>query len=165
MVCHSIHLPCSIFANLAARPGRVVGSVIPYENGNVADPNNVRRVARNPVVPPVTSNQSTHCNHLMPDCSCRQQHQNELEKDRVQYRSGHLLMEAKVVPEADGGMRSSPYYVSRGVPKADLADRSLQGSNLHGVATFNGMTAVAGGWRIQQSWSSSLWNYKSVLAY
>jgi hypothetical protein len=87
MVCHSIHLTCSIFANLAARPGRVVGSVIPYENGNVADPNNVRRVARNPVVPPVTSNQSTHCNHLMPDCSCRQQHQNELEKDRVQYRS------------------------------------------------------------------------------
>jgi hypothetical protein len=132
-----------IFANLAARPGRVVGPVIPYENGNATDPNNARRVVRNPAVP-VTSNQSAYCYHLKSDC-CRQKQQTELEKDRMQYSSGYHLMDAKVVPEAARDMGSSPYYVSRGVPKADLTDRSsLQGSMLHGVAHFSGITAVAG---------------------
>ncbi|KAK3134814.1 hypothetical protein QOZ80_5BG0411030 [Eleusine coracana subsp. coracana] len=129
-----------------ARPGRVVGPVIPYENGNVSDPNNVRRVARNPVGPPATSNQSAYCYHLKSDCSDRQQHQNELEKDRMQYRSGHHLIDAKLMPEVARDMRSSSYHVSRGVLKSDLTDRSaLQGSMLHGVASFNGIAAVAGG--------------------
>ncbi|KAL6610770.1 hypothetical protein ACP70R_040739 [Stipagrostis hirtigluma subsp. patula] len=131
-----------------ARPGRVIGPVIPFENGSVADPHSARRVTRTPVVAPATTNPSVYCYHPKSDCSDRQQHQHELEKDRMQYRSGQHLMDAKGVPEMARDMRSSPYYVSRGVPKADLTDRVVlqQGSMLHGIASFNGITAVAGGY-------------------
>ncbi|XP_062180422.1 mitogen-activated protein kinase 7-like isoform X1 [Phragmites australis] len=128
-----------------ARPGRVVGPVLPFEKASVTDPHNARRVAKNPVVLPATTNPSVYCYHLKPDCSDRQ-HQQELEKDRLQYRPGQHLVDAKVVPEMARGMGSSRYYVSKGVPKADLTDRAAlqQGSMLHGIAPFNGITAVAG---------------------
>lgn len=56
-------------------------------------------------------------------------------------------MDAKVAPEMARDIRSSQYYGSRVMPKADLTDRAtLQRSTLHGVAPFNGITAVAGGY-------------------
>nr|CAB3460709.1 unnamed protein product [Digitaria exilis] len=130
-----------------ARPGRVVGPVLPFENSSVADQHITRRVARNPAVPPATNNSSACCYHLKSDSSDRQEHQLELEKDRMQYRPGQHSMEAKVAPDMTRDMRPSLYYVSRGVPKADLTDRvALQRSMLHTAAPFNGMTAVGGGY-------------------
>ncbi|KAJ1264109.1 hypothetical protein BS78_09G237200 [Paspalum vaginatum] len=129
-----------------ARPGRVVGPVLPFENSSVTDQHIVRRVARNPAVPSATNNSSAHCYHMKSDRSDREEHQLELEKDRMQYRPGQHLVDAKVSPEMAQDVRPSPYYVSRGVPKADLADRAaLQRSMLQGVAPFNGI-AVAGGY-------------------
>ncbi|CAN6327266.1 unnamed protein product [Urochloa humidicola] len=129
-----------------ARPGRVVGPVLPFENASVADQHIMRRVARNPAVPPATNTSSVYCSHQKSDSSGRQEHQLELEKDRMQYRPGQHVMEAKVAPEMVRDMRPSPYYVSRGVPRADLTERAaLHRSMLHSVAPFNGITAVAGG--------------------
>ena len=134
-------------ANLSARPGRVVGPVLPFENVSAVDQHIMRRVARNPAVPPATNNSSVYCYHLKSGSSDRQEHQLELEKDRMQYRPGQHATEAKVAPEMARDMRPSPYYVSRGVPKTDLTERAaLQRSMLHNVASFNGFTAVAGGY-------------------
>ncbi|KAL6848927.1 hypothetical protein ACP4OV_021510 [Aristida adscensionis] len=123
-----------------ARPGRVVTSV--------TDPHNAQRVARNTAVPAATANTSAYCYYPKSDCSDKRQHQHELEKDRMHYRSGQHLMDAKLVPEMSPDIRSSPYYVSRSVPKADVTDRGAlqQGSMLHSIAPFNGITAVAGGY-------------------
>ncbi|RCV16520.1 hypothetical protein SEVIR_3G147400v4 [Setaria viridis] len=130
-----------------ARPGRVVGPVLPFENASVADQHITRRVARNPVAPPATNNSSVYCYHLKSDSSDRQDYQRELEKDRMQYRPGQHVMEAKVAPEMARDIRPSQYYVSRGVPRADLTERAaLQRSMMHSVAPFNGITAVAGGY-------------------
>ncbi|XP_066368179.1 mitogen-activated protein kinase 7-like isoform X2 [Miscanthus floridulus] len=131
----------------AARPGRVVGPVLPFESASVTDQHIARRVARNPAVPPVTNTSSVYCYHLKSDSSDRQEHQLEREKDQRQYRRGQHLMDAKVAPEMARDIRPSQYYVSRGMPKADLTDRAtLHRSTLHGVAPFNGIAAVAGGY-------------------
>ncbi|PAN18107.1 hypothetical protein PAHAL_3G178900 [Panicum hallii] len=125
-----------------ARPGRVVGPVLPFENVSAVDQHITRRAARNPAAPSATNNSSVYCYHLKSDSSDRQEHQLELEKDRMQYRPGQHAMEAKVAPEMVRDMRPSPYYVSRGVPKADLTERAaLQRSMMHNVASFNGITA------------------------
>lgn len=125
----------------------MVGPVLPFENASVADQHITRRVARNPVAPPATNNSSVYCYHLKSDSSDRQDYQRELEKDRMQYRPGQHVMEAKVAPEMARDIRPSQYYVSRGVPRADLTERAaLQRSMMHSVAPFNGITAVAGGY-------------------
>jgi len=127
-----------------ARPGRVVGPVIPYENLTAVDPYNQRRVARNPVLPPATSNLSAYTYHRKSDNSDRELQQ-ELEKDRMQYQPAQRFMDAKVVPQMSPDLRSS-YYIPKGVPKADVVERAaLQSSMIHGIAPFNGIAAVGGG--------------------
>ncbi|RCV26629.1 hypothetical protein SEVIR_5G264400v4 [Setaria viridis] len=127
-----------------ARPGRVVGPVIPYENLAVVDPYSQRRVARNPVLPPVTSNLAAYTYHRKSDNSDRELQQ-ELEKDRMQYQPAQRFMDAKVVPQMSPDLRSS-YYIPKGVPKADVMERAaLHSSMIHGIAPFNGITAVGGG--------------------
>uniref|UniRef100_A0A0E0PRB7 Protein kinase domain-containing protein n=1 Tax=Oryza rufipogon TaxID=4529 RepID=A0A0E0PRB7_ORYRU len=129
-----------------ARPGRTVGPVLPFENPGAADPHSARRVVRNPMVPPAAANKSGYSYNLKSDYSDRQ-HQEELEKDRVQYRPAQHLMDAKVAPDTAPDIRSSQYYFTRSAPRTDLTDRAaLQGSMLYGIAPFNGIAAVAGGY-------------------
>jgi hypothetical protein len=73
-----------------------------------------RRMARDPAAPPAAAAGY----HLKPDCSDRQQQQQELEKDRARYRPSHHFRDARVAPEAEG------YY----------------------IPPFNGIAAVAGGY-------------------
>uniref|UniRef100_A0A0D9WJT8 mitogen-activated protein kinase n=1 Tax=Leersia perrieri TaxID=77586 RepID=A0A0D9WJT8_9ORYZ len=128
-----------------ARPGRTVGPVLPFENIGVTDPHNARRVVRNPVAPPAAANKPVYSYHLKSDYHGTQ-HQQELEKDRVQYRSVQHSTDAKVAPETTLDMRSSQYYITRSAPKTDLRERAaLQGSMLYSIAPFNGIAAVAGG--------------------
>ncbi|XP_040380193.1 mitogen-activated protein kinase 7 isoform X1 [Oryza brachyantha] len=128
-----------------ARPGRTVGPVLPFENPSVTDSHNAWRVGRNPV-PQAASNKPVYSYHLKPDYSSTQ-HQKELEKDRAQYRPAQQMMDAKVAPETVPDMRPSQYYITRSAPKTDLTDRAaLQGSMLYGIAPFNGIAAVAGGY-------------------
>jgi hypothetical protein len=132
--------------SLTARPGRTVGPVLPFENPGAADPHSARRVVRNPMVPPAAANKSGYSYNLKSDYSDRQ-HQEELEKDRVQYRPAQHLMDAKVAPDTAPDIRSSQYYFTRSAPRTDLTDRAaLQGSMLYGIAPFNGIAAVAGGY-------------------
>ncbi|KAL5203358.1 hypothetical protein ABZP36_014310 [Zizania latifolia] len=130
----------------AARPGRTVGPVLPFENPGVTDLHNPRRVVRNPVAP-AAANKPVYIHHLKSDCSGRQ-HQQELEeKDRVQYKPAQHFMDAKVAPETAPDMRSSQHYISRSALKTDLTDRAaIQGSMLYGIAPFNGIAAAAGGY-------------------
>jgi len=127
-----------------ARPGRVVGPVIPFENATAVDPYSQRRVARNPVLPPTTTNLSAYAYHRKSDNSNRELQQ-ELEKDRMQYQPAQRFMDAKVVSQMSPDLRSS-YYIPKGVPKADGADRAaLHSSMIHGIAPFSGIAAVGGG--------------------
>nr|CAB3473808.1 unnamed protein product [Digitaria exilis] len=127
-----------------ARPGRVVGPVIPYENLTAVDPYNKRRVARNPVLPPATSNLSAYSYHRKSDNSDRELQQ-ELEKDRMQYQPAQRFMDAKVVPQMSPDLRSA-YYIPKGAPKSDVVERAaLQPSMIHGIAPFSGIAAVGGG--------------------
>nr|CAB3477852.1 unnamed protein product [Digitaria exilis]CAB3502955.1 unnamed protein product [Digitaria exilis] len=127
-----------------ARPGRVVGPVIPYENLTAVDPYNQRRVARNPVLPPATSNLSAYTYHRKSDNSDRELQQ-ELEKDRMQYQPAQRFMDAKVVPQMSPDLRSA-YYIPKGAPKSDVVERAaLQPSMIHGIAPFSGIAAVGGG--------------------
>ncbi|AQK92189.1 Putative MAP kinase family protein [Zea mays] len=83
----------------AARPGRVVGPVLPFESASVTDQHIARQVARNPAVPPATNTSSAYCYHLKPDSADRQEQQLELEEDHMQYRTGQHPMDAKVAHE------------------------------------------------------------------
>jgi len=113
-------------------------------NLTAVDPYNQRRVARNPVLPPATSNLSAYTYHRKSDNSDRELQQ-ELEKDRMQYQPAQRFMDAKVVPQMSPDLRSS-YYIPKGVPKADVVERAaLQSSMIHGIAPFNGIAAVGGG--------------------
>ncbi|XP_062217446.1 mitogen-activated protein kinase 8 isoform X2 [Phragmites australis] len=144
---HSNPIPPNVTSQVpqripTARPGRVVGPVIPFENSAAVDPYNQRRVARNPVLPP--ANLSAYTYHQKSDNSDRELQQ-ELEKDRMQYQPTQRFMDAKVVPQMSPDLRSS-YYIPKGVPKADVAERAaLQSSMIQGIAPFNGIAAVGGG--------------------
>jgi hypothetical protein len=123
----------------------VVGPVIPYENLAVVDPYSQRKVARNPVLPPATSHLAAYTYHRKSDNSDRELQQ-ELEKDRMQYQPAQRFMDAKVVPQMSPDLRSS-YYITKGVPKADAMERAaLHSSMIHGIAPFNSITAVGGGY-------------------
>ncbi|KAL6615754.1 hypothetical protein ACP70R_038024 [Stipagrostis hirtigluma subsp. patula] len=146
---HSNPIPPNINSQVpqripTARPGRVVGPVIPFENSNALDPYNQRRVARNPVLPPTTSNLSAYAYHRKSENSDKELQQ-ELEKDRMQYQPVQRFMDGKVVPQMSPDLRSS-YFITKGVPKADVAERAaLQSSMIQGIAPFNGIAAVGGG--------------------
>ncbi|KAG2599628.1 hypothetical protein PVAP13_5KG421400 [Panicum virgatum] len=105
---------------------------------------NFRRVARNPVLPPATSNLSAYTYHRKSDNSDRELQQ-ELEKDRMQYQPAQRFMDAKAVPQMSPDLRSS-YYIPKGVPKDDVVERAAsQSSMIHGIAPFNGIASVGGG--------------------
>jgi hypothetical protein len=84
----------------------VVGPVIPFENATAVDPYSQRRVARNPVLPPTTSNLSAYSYHRKSDNSDRVLQQ-ELEKDRTQYQPAQRFMDAKVFLLHTGKQSSS----------------------------------------------------------
>ncbi|GJN18147.1 hypothetical protein PR202_gb05277 [Eleusine coracana subsp. coracana] len=147
---HSNPIPPNVTAQApqriptGARPGRVVGPVIPFENSTTVDPYSQRRVARNPVLPPASSNLSAYTYHRKSDNSDRELQQ-ELEKDRMHYQPAQRFMDAKVVPQMSPDLRSS-YYIPKGVMKTDVVERAaLQSSMIPGVAPFNGIAAVGGG--------------------
>ncbi|KAK3161497.1 hypothetical protein QOZ80_1BG0077870 [Eleusine coracana subsp. coracana] len=146
---HSNPIPPNVTAQApqripTARPGRVVGPVIPFENSTTVDPYSQRRVARNPVLPPASSNLSAYTYHRKSDNSDRELQQ-ELEKDRMHYQPAQRFMDAKVVPQMSPDLRSS-YYIPKGVMKTDVVERAaLQSSMIPGVAPFNGIAAVGGG--------------------
>lgn len=123
----------------------MVGPVIPFENPTAVDPYSQRRVARNPVLPPATSNMSAYTYHRKSDNSDRELQQ-ELEKDRMQYQQpAQRFMDAKVVSPMPPDLRSA-YYIPKGVPKADVAERAnLQSGMVHGMGPFSGIAAVGGG--------------------
>ncbi|KAL5228209.1 hypothetical protein ABZP36_016474 [Zizania latifolia] len=148
---HSTPIPPKDHPNIASqvpqriptgRPGRVVGPVIPFENSSVAGPYNQRRVVRNPVLPPATTNLSAYAYHQKSDSSERELQQ-ELEKDRMQYQPMQHFRDAKVVSHMSHDLRSSSYYLSKG--KADVAERAaIQSNMMQGIAPFNGIAAVGG---------------------
>ncbi|AQK97124.1 mitogen-activated protein kinase 8-like isoform X2 [Zea mays] len=126
------------------RPGRVVGSVIPFENATAVDPYSQRRVVRNPVLPPATSNLSAYTYHRKSDNSDGELQQ-ELEKDRMKYQPAQRFMDSKLVSHMSPDLRSS-YYIPKAFPKADAADRAALHSNMiHGIAPFSGIAAAGGG--------------------
>jgi hypothetical protein len=78
-------------------------------------------VARNPVLPPASSNLSAYTYHRK---SSDRELQQELEKDRMHYQPAQRFMDAKVVPQMSPDLRSSN-YIPKGVMKTDVVERAV----------------------------------------
>uniref|UniRef100_A0A0E0FQM5 mitogen-activated protein kinase n=1 Tax=Oryza nivara TaxID=4536 RepID=A0A0E0FQM5_ORYNI len=127
---------------IPGRTGRGACPVIPFENLSAMGPYNQRRVVRNPVLPPASTNLSAYAYHRKSDSSERELQQ-ELEKDRMRYQPSEHFMDAKVVSHMSHDLRASSYYVSKA--KSDVADRAaLQSNMMQGIGPFNGIAAVGG---------------------
>ncbi|KAJ4780780.1 Mitogen-activated protein kinase [Rhynchospora pubera] len=100
----------------AARPGKVVGPVLPYENSVVKDPYDPRRYIRNP---PVLSPQPAvpppsyyyQAQPIKPEYSDQHHHNQQLDvSDRRTLPTSYSMATNKVAPEIAIDMRAPPFH-------------------------------------------------------
>ncbi|KAK1326432.1 Mitogen-activated protein kinase 10 [Acorus calamus] len=112
-----------------AKPGKVVGPVVPYENGTIKDIYDPRRLIRNPVLPPQPVVPSAYCFHrnaMKPEGSSDRDMVTDADSEvsQQQSRPPHQCMAAKVAPDVGMDGRPSPYYhLSRGGKTDMMEDR------------------------------------------
>nr|AMO00482.1 mitogen-activated protein kinase 13 [Manihot esculenta] len=100
--------PPRVPTGCTAKPGRVVGSVVPYENGrNIKDAYDARIFYRNAVLPPQQT-VSPHC-FFMNNTLTRGK-STESEKDTSQAKQPECKMAAKPAPVMAIEMNANPYY-------------------------------------------------------
>ncbi|XP_072968848.1 mitogen-activated protein kinase 10 [Typha angustifolia] len=124
-----------------ARPGKIIGPVIPYENGSVKDPYDPRRLIRNAVLPQQpTIQQPAYCYHRSTDkLDCSERDQLMAGANYVEQKPSQPCANSNMAPEIALDMRASPFYLTGG-PKVD----SAMGANLlHASSPFNGIAAAA----------------------
>ncbi|CAN6446483.1 unnamed protein product [Victoria cruziana] len=128
-----------------AKPGKVVGPVVPYENGGPKDAYDLRRLMRGSVLPPQYSGPASYSGFQKVG---RSDHYEKNVQTQKEYNAakppcvpnnGH----AKVAEHIALDMNSSPFYISR-VPKAEVGeDRSIADANyLQVKSQFNGVAAA-----------------------
>lgn len=129
----------------SARPGKVVGPVMPWENANATDAYDPRRYSRNPVLPlqpgvcPAYCFQST-AGRL--DNSNRESMADESES--ICHKPPQPCLPNKVAPEIALNMRASPFYLV-GTTKAEPAEsHTMEANLLHVNSPYNGIAAGAG---------------------
>ncbi|KAJ0971661.1 hypothetical protein J5N97_019620 [Dioscorea zingiberensis] len=112
-----------------AKPGKIVGPVMPYEHGNIKDAYDPRRLIRNAVLPQPG----------MPPSYCY--HRNISSKPESAEQGQPAIQQcipAKTTPEITLDMRAPPFYLS-GVTKSDTLETSL----LQAKSPFSGPAAAA----------------------
>ncbi|KAF8408973.1 hypothetical protein HHK36_005043 [Tetracentron sinense] len=131
-----------------AKPGRVVGPVVPYENcSNIKDvAYNPRMLIRNAVLPP----QAIPPRYCLPRTSTVKQEKSltEAAKDLSQAKPQHprLSMMAKLAPVIAIDVNTNSYYLSRsGLAKADQVDDQIATSTnlLLSKSQFGGIGGAA----------------------
>ncbi|XP_058095266.1 mitogen-activated protein kinase 10-like isoform X2 [Magnolia sinica] len=128
-----------------AKPGKVVGPVMPYENGGIKDAYDPRRMIRNAVLPPQTI-PPPYCYGSRSMAKLERLNTSaESERDSLSSQPKHpQCMASKLVPDVAIDMNAPPFYLTR-AGKADLAgDRMAMESNLlQAKSQFSGISAAA----------------------
>ncbi|GJM93820.1 hypothetical protein PR202_ga10409 [Eleusine coracana subsp. coracana] len=125
----------------AARPGRVVGPVMSYENGSTKDPYDTRRFARNSGYPPQQQIQQTYGYYQTSGkVACSEQSQAER---YTLHQQAYACANSRTVPDVALDMRAAPFHLSAG-PASDSSDRLSTESNLY-TRSLNGIAATAAG--------------------
>ncbi|RWR89081.1 mitogen-activated protein kinase 10-like protein [Cinnamomum micranthum f. kanehirae] len=122
-----------------AKPGKVVGPVVPYENGIIKDAYDPRRLIRNTVLPQAIPPYCLRRGTTKPD---RSDHAAEAERDLqpkpTQYVAG------KLAPDIAIDINASPFYHSRTVKADPVDDRIVMDTNLlQAKSQFSGISAAA----------------------
>jgi mitogen-activated protein kinase 1/3 len=121
-----------------ARPGRVVGPVMPYENGSTKDPYETRRFAVNSGYPPQQQIPQTYGYYQTSGkVVCSEQSQAER---YTLHQQAYACANSSTVPDVALDMRAAPFHLSAG-PTSDSSDRLTAGvaANAHrkvGVIPF-----------------------------
>lgn len=134
---------CFIFP---ARPGKVVGPIMPKESGSMKDAYDPRRFARNPVLPvePAIPPYCFHSTTGRSENSNRDPIDAERERGPIQHRPSQPGMTSKLTPDIALDTRAAPFYLAG--PKADSAERNTMEANvLQAKSPFNGIVTAAGG--------------------
>ncbi|GJN18305.1 hypothetical protein PR202_gb05453 [Eleusine coracana subsp. coracana] len=125
----------------AARPGRVVGPVMPYENGSTKDPYDRRKFALNSGYPPQQQIQQTYGYYQTSGkVACSEQSQAER---YTLHQQAYACANSTAVPDVALDMRAAPFHLSAG-PASDSSDRLSAESNLY-TRSLNGIAATAAG--------------------
>lgn len=127
-----------------AKPGKVVGPVVSYENGSIKDAYDPRRFVRNAVLPP-QSIPPQYCfrrGNTKPERS--ESHGAEAERDLLQPKPTQYVTAGKLAPEIAIDMNAPPFYHSR-TTKGDQADDriAIDTNLLQAKSQFNGIGAAA----------------------
>jgi mitogen-activated protein kinase 1/3 len=121
-----------------ARPGRVVGPVMPYENGSTKDPYDARRLSMNSGYPPQQQIPQTYGYYQTPGklaCS---------EPSQAERYTLHQQAYSTTVPDVALDMRAPPFHHLSAGPKSDSSDRLTADTNLYS-RSLNGIAATAAG--------------------
>ena len=135
-----------MFCFYSAKPGKVVGPVAPYENGNVKDAYDPRTVIRNAVLPPQavppayyyrkssTGNQERSATEAQRDLSSQVK------------QAPQCGMAAKLAPEIAINIDNNPFFMTRaGVTKVEhMDDRiGIETNLLQAKAQYGGISAAS----------------------
>lgn len=126
-----------------ARPGRVVGPVLPYENGGIKDPYEYdqRRVVMNSGYPPQQQIPQTYGYYQTPAKSARSE---PLQAERYTlHQQAYACANSSTVPDVALDMRAPPFHQSAG-PKRGSSDRLSAETNLY-TRSLNGIAATTSG--------------------
>ncbi|KAM3331211.1 hypothetical protein ACQJBY_027312 [Aegilops geniculata] len=125
-----------------ARPGRVVGPVLPYENGDMKDTYDPRRVAAmSSVYPPQQQIPQIYGYYQTPAKSaCSEPSQAEM---YTLHQQAYACANSSTVPDVALDMRAPPFHQSAG-PKRGSSDRLSAESNLYS-RSLNGMAPTTTG--------------------
>ncbi|KAG8056121.1 hypothetical protein GUJ93_ZPchr0001g31073 [Zizania palustris] len=123
-----------------ARPGRVVGLVLPYENGATKDSHDTRRLAMNSGYPPQQQIPQTYGYYqISGNSACSEPSQAER---YTLHQQAYACANSTTVPDVALDMRAPPFHLSGG-PKSD-SERLAAETNLY-MRSLNGLAATAAG--------------------
>ncbi|KQK08860.1 mitogen-activated protein kinase 10 isoform X2 [Brachypodium distachyon] len=124
-----------------ARPGRVVGPVLPYENVGTSHPYDPRRVAMNSGYPPQQQIPQTYGYYQTTGKSaCSEPSQAER---YTLHQQAYACANSSTAPDVALDMRAPPFHQSAG-PKSGSSDRLTAETNLY-TRSLNGIVATTSG--------------------
>ncbi|XP_010102161.2 mitogen-activated protein kinase 20 [Morus notabilis] len=131
-----------------AKPGRVVGPVVPYENGNLMkDAYDPRTLNRTAVLPPQAVPPVAYC-YRKPGVGNQERSAAEASKDMPSQtkQAAQCGMAAKLAPDIAINIDTNPFFMTRaGVTKVQQNDRipAMDVNLLQGKAPYGGISAAA----------------------
>lgn len=131
-----------------AKPGRVVGPVVPYENGNlIKDAYDPRTVNRTAVLPPQAVPPGAYC-YRKPVIGNQERSTAEAARDMSMQtkQAAQCGMAAKFAPDIAINIDTNPFFMTRaGVTKVQHSDRitAMDTNLLQGKAPYGGISAAA----------------------